>query len=60
MQGTIVQGIIAILVVATACYQWATLHYIDSDLKVLTFTIVSFFIGGVVQNAKANSVRRQR
>ena len=43
----IIQGIISIVLVATFCFQEITLHSVDPDLKLITFGVVGFWLGGI-------------
>lgn len=43
----IVQALLSILVVITFCYQEFTLHSVDPDLKLITFGVVGFWLGGI-------------
>ncbi len=42
----IVQGLLSLLLVATFCYQEIISHSVDTDLKLITFGVVGFWLGG--------------
>ncbi len=42
-----IQAILSIIVVVTFCYQEWIIHSVDADLKLITFGIVGFWLGGL-------------
>lgn len=46
----IVQAILSIIVVLTFTYQEVVLHSVDPDLKLITFGVVGFWLGGIIQS----------
>lgn len=52
----IVQAILSIIVVLTFTYQEVVLHSVDPDLKLITFGVVGFWLGGIIQS-QANKLK---
>lgn len=44
----VVQALLSIIVVVTFCYQEVTIHSVDTDLKLITFGVVGFWLGGII------------
>lgn len=42
----IVQGLVSLALVATFCYQEIATHSVDTDLKLITFGVIGFWLGG--------------
>lgn len=43
----IIQGIITILIVLSFCIQEITYQRVDNDLKLITFAVIGFWLGGL-------------
>lgn len=43
----VVQALLSVIVVLTFCYQEIVLHAVDTDLKMITFGVVGFWLGGL-------------
>jgi hypothetical protein len=44
-KSVIISGLLALMLVATGCYLWATGHTVPQELYLLLGTIVGFFFG---------------
>jgi hypothetical protein len=42
-----IPAVISIILVIAFCYQEIAIHTVDTDLKLLTFSVVGYWFGGV-------------
>lgn len=49
----VVQAILSIIVVLAFVYQEVSIHSVDPDLKLITFGVIGFWIGGIAATTTA-------
>lgn len=52
-----VQAILSIVIVIAFVIQELTIHAVDTDLKILTFAVFGYWLGGIVE-AKTGTLSR--
>lgn len=45
----VVQAVLSLIIVAAFVYQEITVHNVDGDLKLLTFAVIGYWFGAIVE-----------
>lgn len=56
----IVQAILSLAIVAAFVYQEVVLHSVDVDLKLLTFGIIGYWLGGIAFTGQVAIMNRNK
>lgn len=57
-QSTIVQGLIALIIVSATCYELINNHKVDDQLWYLCLGVLAFYIGGKFQDIRLSVVKQ--